>query len=124
MAKSVLFALIIVSGQTAFGASWDGNEILRYCGRALEDPMTLSSAQSMKTFMCMGYVTGTVDSIDTFYGTSSSSKPKPFCLPEGGVERVHVVRALLKWLKSNPDKLSWVAPDIIKQALADAFPCK
>src|SRR4051812_6199906 len=124
MAKGVLLALIIVFGHTAFGASWDGNEMLRYCGHALDDPTTLSSAQSMKTFICMGYVTGTVDSIDTFYGTSNSSKPKPFCMPKGGLERVHVVRALLKWLESNPDKLNLAAPDIITQALADAFPCK
>jgi hypothetical protein len=124
MAKAVLLALIMVSGHTAFGASWDGNEMLRYCGHALDDPTTLSSAQSMKTFVCMGYVSGTVDSIDSFYGTANSSKPKPFCLPVGGLERVHVMRVVLKWLDSNPEKLDSAAPEIITQALADAFSCK
>ncbi len=42
MAKSVLLALIMVSGHTALGASWDGHEMLRYCGHALDDPTTLS----------------------------------------------------------------------------------
>jgi hypothetical protein len=69
LAKTVLLALIMVSGHTAVGASWDGNEMVRYCGHALDDPTTLSSAQSMKTFICMGYVTGTVDSIETFYSS-------------------------------------------------------
>jgi hypothetical protein len=124
MAKTALLALVMVSGHIAFGASWDGNEMLRYCGRALDDPTTLSSAQSMKTFVCMGYVTGTVDSIETFYSTSNSSKPKPFCLPAGGLERVHVMRVVIKWLDSNPEKLDRAAPEIITQALADEFPCK
>ena len=124
MGKSVLLALIMVSGHMAFGASWDGNEMLSYCGHALDDPTTMSSAQSMKTFICMGYLTGVIDSIDTIYETSHSSEPKPFCLPAGGLERVHVMRAVLKWLESNPDKLNWGAPRIVTQALADAFACK
>ena len=104
MAKRMLLALIVMWGHCAFGASWDGHEMLRYCGHALDDPTSLTSAQSMKTFICMGYVSGTVDSIQTFYNSSTSS-------------------IVLKWLEANRAKLDWEAPEIIKQALSEAFPC-
>jgi hypothetical protein len=125
MAKRILLALIVMCGHFAFGASWNGHEMIRYCGHALDDPTSLTSAQSMKTFICMGYVSGTVDSIQTFYSSSTSSKTiaKPFCLPVEGLERMQVMRVVLKWLGANRAKLDWEAPEIIKQALSEAFPC-
>jgi hypothetical protein len=80
----------------------------------------------MKTFICMGYLSGSVDSTETFYSSSNSSKTlaQPFCLQAGGLERVHVMRVVLKWLETNPEKRDWAAPEIIKQALSEEFPCK
>jgi hypothetical protein len=51
MAKRILLALIVMCGHCAFGASWDGHEMLRYCGHALDDPTSLASAGSGNRYL-------------------------------------------------------------------------
>jgi Rap1a immunity proteins len=83
--------------------------------RAVED---LKDAQ-----LCIGYVTGAIDTYEVERTTESLKNPgKSVCVPSD-VRSTQLVRVSMKYADDHPEELHFPAPMVVWNAMLTAFPC-
>lgn len=70
--------------------------------------------------MCLGYISGT---IDTIRGFDKTLKLRLVCEPRG-VTGEQLISMIIKYLQDHPEKLHFVASSLIWEMMTKAFPCK
>lgn len=89
----------------------NGNELHDWCQSKGEGERTL----------CMGFVMGVVDMIQS--GQKHSTLTSDTCFPDA-LKGGQVVDVAKKWLVDNPQHRHFVASDLVMVAMEQAFPCK
>jgi hypothetical protein len=88
-----------------------GNQLKEYC--------QFYPAQTQATAACIGYITG---SLDTIRGMSKMLKLKAACEPPG-VTGEQLASMTVKYLNDNPADLHFVAASLILNLYTKSFPC-
>lgn len=115
--KNLLLMLLFLS-VTAHASFKTGNDLLMSC----ESDPNSGSEGTMSLVLCIGYISGYIDSIQTLYGINPKSKL--ICLPPGGMSGNQQMLIVTKYLRENPKELHKSARSSIFIALSKAFPCK
>ncbi len=98
----------------------DGNDLLQQC-ISLDTPAEKKDvANSFDSGMCLGLVTGTLNTLHVLVGNDGS---KSLCLPES-VKTKEATKAVVTYLKNNQKYLHEHEVTLIIRALLDAYPCK
>lgn len=119
----VVFAILFIIANQAMcdDKIVDGNLILEHCIKVQQFFEGRSSADSSKAGICVGYIQGARDMHDVY---QFASKATPlFCIPSQ-VPNGQLVRILLKYLQSHPEKLHLNGGFLCSLAFVEAFPCK
>lgn len=67
---------------------------------------------------CAGYIASVSDEVDIFYQTK-----KPYCIPDD-VDIYQLIKVVVKYLDSHPERLHEPAGYLVFQSYQEAFPCK
>lgn len=106
MKKSLIIVLLTLCSTPCF--AYDGNELLEVC-----EVKKGSSTYYQDDAYCSGYITG---------AAHAYSNSDMICVGEIGYGQSQKV--VLKYLRNNPELLHQYADVLVKNALAEAFPCK
>ena len=119
MKKAALFLLMVVASLFVVSPAFAMNSkvLLKRCSEA-EKSFQKLEADNAKALFCIGYLSGVVDTYDSL---KNKDKEPLYCLPKNDMELY--VRTVVKFLKDNPDYLSYNAPISIIQSFIEAFPC-
>jgi hypothetical protein len=109
----IAVSLFIASPVMAF----DSGSLLNKCIEA-EKFFQQIEADKQESLFCIGYLTGVVD---TYESLKNKNKEPLFCLPRKNEELF--VQTFVKFLKNNPDHLTYYPPISMIQSLIEAFPC-
>jgi hypothetical protein len=129
MKPRALFVFSLLFSCSSFAADVkdvDGNQLLESCTAAVQfmDNGSFSSATQLRqTSWCTGYVTGLMQALDLARKLSDKQDQKNYpCL--AGIASEQATRAIVKYLRENPEKLQERAVTLSLVALQRAFPCK
>jgi hypothetical protein len=132
----VVFALLICTALVATAElsaqertemlSESGNAFLRLCS-AVEQSEKSTPLETIHSVDCLAYVQGFTEGMDAEVAwaqgwTQKGEQPQPFCRPED-VENGQLVRVILKYIRSHPEKAHKGTATLIVEALRQAFPC-
>ncbi|NIO41805.1 MAG: hypothetical protein GTO41_17495 [Burkholderiales bacterium] len=134
MKRVIVTLLLSLPVGSASGYYWNGSDLLRACEG--------SDAQQEK---CLGYLQGVADAGELAKAATKSSKDAKdgndtyawvqawlqerfalgifFCIPEGIAMR-QLQAAFVSWAKAHPTDLPQPAPDLVRRAFVQAWPCK
>lgn len=115
MTRILIVFLFIFTSSTAFSAQ-TAEELLEKCISDSDD-----------NSYCAGYIAGFYDGRTTLdYGKKELRTCPP--LEEDGqrlkVTYSQMMRVYIKWAKDHPDKLHYMDWQAVRQAFAEAWPCK
>lgn len=124
---AILFGSV-ASGAQAQGQAgvYTGGEDLTFFCRAFMSMRqkgggTTDAQEGVSSGMCYSYVIGVQDTM-AFRGFDGDQQP-PFCI-EQGTNGNSVVEVVAQWLDKHPAQRNKAAIFLVRQALAEGFPCK
>ncbi len=109
----------------------DGNKLLDSCTPIMkvidqQDINTLTSADTTRGGMCVGYISGFIDSEAINYSVDDRlgvKKDRRFC-PPSSLNIPQSVRVVVKYLRDHPADLHYPASMLVYNALVEAYPCR
>lgn len=113
----VVVCALVVWGFAGEAMAYDGNSLLRVCKKYIDDPPI--SANALDIGMCMGYVTGVME---TGSHMQSAGAKATYCMPDE-VEIQQLARIVVKYLEEHPADLHYKAAAAVLFSFIDAFPC-
>jgi hypothetical protein len=114
MATAVMLACLPASARAVTtGTAGTGNELWSLCTD------TQGGVHGSGYWICLGYVQGIADAVDTPNGLSGWRA----CRPEGAT-RGQLQDVVTRWLDQHPEQRHYSAATLVAKALAEAFPCK
>lgn len=107
----------------------DGNKLLAYCAVTEKFNPTSDAAGNIKVdtahmsaygslMACSNYIEGVLDEEGHHYPYKTKICPRG-----DGIDSSQARRIVLKYLRSNPDKLDFPASVLVVNAIRGAFPC-
>lgn len=110
MLRKLTVVAVLLLSYTGFAETHSvrmkGNDLVRACEKID------SKTDSMDFGICMGYIEGVADSMES-----------SICISPD-VEAGQLIKATIKWLNDNPNQLHHDAATLVFSALVDAFPCR
>lgn len=101
----------------------DGNGLISDCRLVIRsDQETLPSRETIVASSCLGYVEGILDMAGLTKDWRWVPKERTVCLP-AGVTANQAARVFVKYGDNHPEKLHLDAPDVVYDAMLEAFPC-
>lgn len=107
--QACVVALFCLGGSVAHAMPQDASALQRMCQGA--DKVRALSV------MCHSYLNGYLDTVAMYEKGRLS-----FCFADGDKERVPA--ELVSWLRLHPELAKEPAPQVLKKALSERFPCK
>jgi hypothetical protein len=104
-----IVALLCLGATVSHAAPQDASALQRMCQGA--DKVRALSV------MCHSYLNGYLDTVALY-----EKGRLPFCLADNDKERMPA--ELVSWLRLHPDLSKDPAPQVLKKALSERFPCK
>src|SRR5258708_23119259 len=122
MKKIIGLSLLIVCSLPLVAQNW-GEQLLTKCKAAEQyfDHRKLDETGYLNAGECMGILGGVV-ATDNSYKKLTPSQSH-VCLP-ASADAEQMVRVMVKWMNSHPEKLHLDPIQIIATGLIEAFPCK
>jgi hypothetical protein len=116
--KKIVLLLVVASFFIASPVmAFNSSSLLNKCIEA-EKFFQEIEADKTKALFCIGYLAAVVD---TYESLKNRNKEPLFCLPRKHEELF--VLTFVKFLKNNPDYLTYDPPISMIQSLIEAFPC-
>jgi len=102
----------------------DGNHLLQACNNALAEHQPADADGHALLGYCAGLIHGVGGAHMGAQRAAASDRREPalFCLPES-MTILDGARVVVKFLNDNPARLAEDATDLVKDAIAGAFPC-
>jgi hypothetical protein len=115
--------ILLVSLIPAFPASAgvgfaDGKKILASCNELMKLLDHQIELDSFEAGRCWGYISAS----DSLYETVHDGYSRTVCIPEEA-EVSGLTKIFVRYLKENPEKLSYNASILLHEAFQKAFPC-
>jgi hypothetical protein len=104
--KSILILAALALWSAPAQAVWSGNDLLQYCS----DP----NEGTPKRTACLAYISGLGDAMKA---------DKTICREPQEVTLNQLVKMMLKYLNTYPERLHYSAPALFFDMYSDAFPC-
>jgi hypothetical protein len=105
-----------------------GTEFRAWCQQALvQDASKQTKEQALEATHCVGYLSGAGDVFKLWQKSTlehGGGNPSPVCSPTPSVKVDDLIKVVLKFLNSHPDRLHEPYPSLVLAALSEAYPCK
>ena len=111
--NTAIFAVLVFCPVSAGASFYSGNELLGLCTTE-----RASTTYFEKTYECVAYISGTVD---TFNSSPDLDKRK-FCIP-GNVTISQLKETTVEFLRANPENRDSSASAFVFSATVKAWPC-
>jgi hypothetical protein len=127
MSASITRATSPNSGPATFVFFYSGEELTTHCRAFMNVVRNQMHGQSAERILfdatqCRAYVTGVLDTL-AFEGVKPSQFAPAFCLPRG-LNAKTATEVVANYADQNPQARSDAAYQIIRRALAAAYPCR
>jgi hypothetical protein len=134
MLISVLIGFTAIASIASADMNMTGNELQEACkiGSKIDEDFA-KNKENMKaptyhdatlSFKCTMYLTGFLDGLDANKTIEKHTEQQKICLPKDKIDHRQLREIVLKWQNYNFMNLSLNAEENIKEALAEAYPCK
>lgn len=74
-----------------------------------------------KSLMCLSYISGSFDMLRMMNDVLNL---KAVCVPDDGLSNDQLIRVIVKWIESHPERMHETARSAVLSAMTEAFPCK
>jgi hypothetical protein len=115
---------LLVLCQCAYADNYyrSADQLANYCRLAVrlsdnpESPSPQAVQDVKDASLCIGYVTGALDTFELLHETTK------LCVPME-VKSVQAVRVFVKYADAHPEQLHLAGPTVLWEAMHEAFPC-
>ena len=103
----------------------DGNDLLDACrdGVRLKERGSKSAREAFNAGDCIGFLRGMIEMHGALESDSGSSLRPLFCLPGQLMPIIQIMRIVLHYLETHPERLHLQQRVLVIEAFRDAFPC-